>query len=347
MGRCGLIVAAGLATAAALGAGCGGEDGDPELAPAAEPAVSPPPAVRPAGEVVSLGGELEGLAFDPRTGILAAAARDPGMLSLIDGRTLATRARVEVGEGARHLQLAAPGGPVLVPAQFTDELMSVELPSGALTTTGVGESPHDAAAVGERVFVGDEGGDTLTVVEEGRNLATIEAPVQPGAVEAVAGRVAVVAVAERVLAVFDPQTLERVGEVEAGAGPTHAAALGDRLFVADTQGDAIIEYGVSGESAPVEAATLPVAGAPYGLVVDRRRERLWVTATARNEVVEVALAGGRLEAGRAYPTVRQPNSVAVDDRSGRVFVASRTEGTVQAFDPGAGEPGGGRGDAGE
>jgi len=31
--------------------------------------------------------------------------------------------------------------------------------------------------------------------------------------------------------------------------------------------------------------------------------------------------------------VRQPNSVAVDARTGRVFVASRADGTLQAFDP--------------
>jgi len=31
--------------------------------------------------------------------------------------------------------------------------------------------------------------------------------------------------------------------------------------------------------------------------------------------------------------VRQPNSVAVDERSGRVFVTSRSDGTLQFFDP--------------
>ncbi len=37
---------------------------------------------------------------------------------------------------------------------------------------------------------------------------------------------------------------------------------------------------------------------------------------------------------RRFPAVRQPNSVAVDRTTGRVFVASRSDGTLQLFDPG-------------
>jgi DNA-binding beta-propeller fold protein YncE len=33
------------------------------------------------------------------------------------------------------------------------------------------------------------------------------------------------------------------------------------------------------------------------------------------------------------PTVRQPNTVAVDSATGRIFVAGRTDGTVQLIDP--------------
>ena len=36
---------------------------------------------------------------------------------------------------------------------------------------------------------------------------------------------------------------------------------------------------------------------------------------------------------RSFPTVRQPNSVAVDPETGRVFVASRADGTLQSFLP--------------
>jgi hypothetical protein len=57
-----------------------------------------------------------------------------------------------------------------------------------------------------------------------------------------------------------------------------------------------------------------------------------VTLTERNEVAELE-AGDEPRRLRSFPTVRQPNSVAVDPESGRVFVASRSDGTLQLIDP--------------
>jgi DNA-binding beta-propeller fold protein YncE len=50
-------------------------------------------------------------------------------------------------------------------------------------------------------------------------------------------------------------------------------------------------------------------------------------------VVEFALDGGMPRLVASYPTVRQPNSVAVDPASGRVFVAGRTEEVLHLLDP--------------
>jgi DNA-binding beta-propeller fold protein YncE len=69
------------------------------------------------------------------------------------------------------------------------------------------------------------------------------------------------------------------------------------------------------------------------MAIDRVRNRLWVTLTATNELVEVAIDGPRLRRGRSYPTGRQPNTVAVDPRDGRVFVADAGAGAVQLIDP--------------
>ena len=70
-------------------------------------------------------------------------------------------------------------------------------------------------------------------------------------------------------------------------------------------------------------------GTPYGIAYDPVRDRLWVTLTARNEVVGVALGAAKPSVVATFPTVRQPNTVAVDPVTGRVFVASRTDGTVE------------------
>jgi DNA-binding beta-propeller fold protein YncE len=66
--------------------------------------------------------------------------------------------------------------------------------------------------------------------------------------------------------------------------------------------------------------------------MDPERRRLWVTRTARNEVAEIDVAG-RPRVLRTLPTVRQPNTVGVDPRTGTLVIASAAEGTVQLLTP--------------
>jgi DNA-binding beta-propeller fold protein YncE len=317
-------------TALALGlalAGCGGSSDD--LPPAAEPARSPAVAERPAGQVVEVGHKPEGLALDPRTGLLAVGLTNPDRLALVDARTLRVVRRVPLPESPRHLRLAAPGGPILVPAERGDALVEVRLPDGRLRVTRVGNFPHDADRARRRIWVGDELGDTVSVVEGGRRVRVLDAPVQPGGVAATRDRrlVGVVGVRERALRVYDARRLEAVGDADVGIGPTHLVGDHRRFFVVDTRGDAVLE--VRADPEPTVHRRTHVAGAPYGVTRDARRGRIWVTLTARNRVAE--LTGRRVL--RTFPTVRQPNSVAVDPRTGRVFIASRSDGTLQAFDP--------------
>ena len=80
-------------------------------------------------------------------------------------------------------------------------------------------------------------------------------------------------------------------------------------------------------------------GSPYGIAVDGRRGRIWVTQTALDRVVEMKVTDLAPKIIATYPTVRQPNSVAVDARSGRVVVVGRSRGDVQILDPGGGAAG--------
>lgn len=318
-----LALPVSLASAALVAAGCGAQA--PPLPPAAEPARSPLLDRAPAGRVVPVGHKPEGLAVDERTGIVAVGLTNPDRLALVDARTLRVIRRVRLPESPRHLALARPGGPVLVPAERANALVEVTLPGGGVRTTTVGDTPHDAAAVGRRVFVGDELGHTLSVIENGRRIARRPVPRQPGGVVASPDgrRVAVVGVKERALELFETRTLRSLGKIPVGIGPTHVVAEPGRFFVVDTRGDALLEV----RSDPLRIRrrrSLP--GAPYGIAVDSPRGRLWVTLTESNTVA-------RLPGAFRVPTVRQPNSVAVDERTGRVFVASRADGTLQAFDP--------------
>jgi DNA-binding beta-propeller fold protein YncE len=323
----GLYLVAALALLAGVLAACGGSS--ERLAPAAEPARSPPLDREPAGTVVPLGHKPEGLAFDPVTGLLAAGLTNPDRLALVDGQTGRTVRLIRLPESPRHLKLGARGGPVLVPAERANALVEVSLPDGRLLrSTRVGRFPHDAARARGRAFVGDELGHTLSVLEDGKHIATLPAPRQPGGVAATTnrGHIGVVGVRERALEVFDTRTLESEGKVSVGIGPTHVVGGGARFFVVDTRGDALLEVRL--DPLRVHRRT-HLGGAPYGIALDTERRRYWVTLTGLNEVAE--LTDHRVL--RRFPTVRQPNSVAVDPRTGRVFVASRKDGTLQLFDP--------------
>jgi DNA-binding beta-propeller fold protein YncE len=305
--------------------GCGGSgDG---LAPAAEPARSPPLEARPVGRVVPIGHKPEGLAFDRRTGLLAVALTRPDRLALVDGRSGRTVRRVGLPGAARHLALARPGGPVLVPAEDTDELVAVSLPDGRLHATRVGRQPHAAVAAGGRIFVGNERGRSVSVVDHGRETRRLDAPVGPGGLAVTRGGVvAVVGVRERAIEAFDGSTLRPLGRIPVGLGPTHVVARGERFFVVDTRGNGLVEIHL--DPLRVHRRT-HLEGAPYGIAFDPNRRRFWVTLTASNRIAEVT--DRRLL--RTFPTVRQPNSVAVDPGSNRVFVASRKDGVLQLFDP--------------
>jgi hypothetical protein len=253
MRRVGFYVVAALALLGAALAACGGSS--TRLAPAAEPATSPPLGSEPAGTVVPIGHTPEALAFDPVTGLLGVRLTGPHRLALVDGATGRTVERVR-----------------------RRPTRAWRFPQGRVTTTA------------DREHVG------------------------------------VVRARERALEVLDAGTLRPSGRVSVGIGPTHVVGGGGRFFVVDTRGNALLEVRL--HPLRVHRRT-HLGGTPFGIALDPVRRRYWVTLTATNQVAE--LTDHRVL--RRFPAVRQPNAVAVDPRSGRVFVASRTDGTLQFFDP--------------
>ena len=332
-------------------AGCGPDGGDPEEGaggrggasegppPAPEPAETPPLAKEPAGKVVEVGNSPEGIAADPQTGLVAVGLRGPAELALVDGESGEVVRRTGLPASARHLGLAGPGGPVLVPAEGSDSLVRVGLPDGEiLGETPVGDFPHNAAAApggapDGRIFVANEMGSTASIVEDGQETQKIETDAAPGGVAVTdGGLVGVVAVRGLTLEVFDGETLDSLGRVDAGEGPTHVrAGPENRLYVTDTRGDAVLIYATRPRVEQIGRVPLP--GSPYGTAIDRRRDELWVTLTAEQRVVRFALEGRTLREIARYPTVRQPNTVAVDAASGRAFVTGKANGELQILDP--------------
>lgn len=306
---------------ATLAAGCGGDD----VPAAAEPPVSPPLARAPAGTTFDVGSEPEGLVVNGD--IAAVVTRDPSALTQVSLDDQAVTRRTPLPATARHLAVASPGGPVLIPVEQSDELIEAQLGGDRTRSIAVGDHPHDAVAAGGRIFVGDEFSDQVTVLDHGHAIASLDAAEQPGGLAATDGYVVVVAVAERVLGIYDATNLREVAELGAGEGPTHVVATGGRAWVADTDGDRIVAYAVDGH--PRLLASAAPGGSPYGLAIDPRRMRLWVTLPDRNQVVAFDVTGARpRELGR-YPTLRQPNSVAVDERDGSAVIAGRAAGKLE------------------
>ena len=58
-----------------------------------------------------------------------------------------------------------------------------------------------------------------------------------------------------------------------------------------------------------------------------------MTLTATNTLVQFDDHAARLRVIARYPTVRQPNSVAVDPRTGHVYVAGAAAGVVEEITP--------------
>jgi hypothetical protein len=327
------------AVLAAILAGCGGSDpprdtagpSQPYPPQAAEPGRAGPVDRAPAGRVVRIGGPAEGVVVDPRSGLAAVALQRAPALVLADAGTGAVRRRVPLPAAPRHLELARPGGPVLVPAEEADALAEVFLPGGRVRVTPAGSHPHDAAAVGGSAFTADEFGSTVTELRGGRRRRQVPVDAQPGGIATVGNALAVVSVRAYTVELLDPRTGRGGGSQSAGLGPTHVAADGaGRLYITDTRGNALTVF----ETRPrlKWVARVPLAGAPYGIALDEERGRAWVALSARNALVELSL-GSRPMRRRTLPTVRQPNSVAVDPRSGRVLVASAREDALQLVDP--------------
>lgn len=301
-----------------------------------EPARAPALTRAPAGTVVAMPGSPEGLAVDDPDGIIAVGLRGPDGVALVNVMTGQVRMVVRLPGAPRHLQLAGPTGPVLVPAEQVNQLFQIALPSGkVIADTRVGHQPHDAAAAGPVVFVGNEYSNTVSLVRGGRQIAVEPAPLQPGGVAAArnGSAVVVVGVRGRQIEAYAPDG-RPLGTAPVGAGPTHVRAAPNGLFyVADTEGNAVIFFRVTSRGPQQVGSVRTLCCTPYGIAIDGKRSLVYVTLTATNRLESFRISGGGLVLDRVWPTVRQPNDVAVDEATGRVFVVGSDDHQLQLIDP--------------
>lgn len=275
-----------------------------------------------------VGSEPEGIVYDRTARLVAVAVRDPDRLLLLDPTSLAVRSSVPLPGSARHLQTSTNGAEVLVPAETANELVQVAVPSGRTTTTKVLKQPHDAAQTANGdIAVGDEFGPGLSVIRGGRVVKTFHDLEQPGGVVADGNLVTVVDVHAFSVTTYNLTILREVARKPAGEGPTHGVLVsGHRVVVTDTRGNRLLVFG---DSPLRRLGALQLPGTPYGLTADESTDTVWVTLTSRNQVVGLDVHGNTPRVIARYPTVRQPNTVAVAPGSHELWITGTDAGVVQ------------------
>ncbi len=294
---------------------------------AAEPAVAPTTTGTPSGTVVAVGAQDEGIVYDSVTKLVAVTVRNPDRLQLLDATTLKVVRSVPLAGHARHLQLAAPGGPVLVPEEDANVLALVSLPGGAVRTIPTGNSPHDASAVTGGYVAGDEFGHSITIARDGQAPQTVSDVTQPGGVVDFGDTVAIVDVGAFTVSTYRVSDGKRLGRLPAGAGPTHGVRTSvGSLLVADTRGGELITY----EENPLRrTGSVAAPGAPYGMAADPSQPIVWITLTALNQVVGYDVSSPTPREIARLDTIRQPDTVAVAPGSHTLWITGTDTGQVQ------------------
>jgi DNA-binding beta-propeller fold protein YncE len=302
-----------------------------DLPPPAEPGRAPTPNATPPGRIVPVGDAPEGVVVDAKTRTVAIAKRNPNELVLLNADTGDVTKRVPLPGFVRHLQLAKPGGPVLVPVESANALVRVDLPGGSAEQKIItGTVPHDASeAPNGTVFVANEHGGTVTAIRGDDVVKVFTDSVQPAGLAPVGNSMGLLDVRKNDLTVYDADTLTIVGSTPAGAGPTHLVAdEHGRYVAADTRGNAVRVF----TTEPREVSSVSQPGAPYGIAYDAVRDRLWVASSGTNEVIGYDMAADTPREVARIATVQNPYTIGVDSTTGKLFIAGVTAGLVQMID---------------
>ncbi len=320
-----LAVTVGLVALAGCGSGTAAKDDGKQ---AAEPATSPALTTAPAGTTQKVAPSPQGIAYDAKTDSLVVAVRDPYRLLVLDPDTLRVRRSIGLPGKVRHLQITPQGGTVLVPSETADKVFEVDLATGRMRATDVQRHPHDAAGTDAGdVLVGNEFSGSMSVVRRGRVVHTFTDLRQPGGVLASGHLAVAVDVGDYTVTTYDLDTDKRVARVPAGKGPTHGVLVGGgRIAVTDTRGNQVLLYTLD----PLkQVGSIALKGSPYGVAGDPTTGTAWVTLTGSNRLVGLDVSGDQPKVIASYPTVRQPDTVAVAPGAKTLWVTGTEDGVVQ------------------
>jgi hypothetical protein len=297
---------------------------------AARPAVSPAVTVKPAGQVLTTG-PVSAVAVDEKTSTLVVAVSQPPSLQLYGLNALASPP-VNMPLYSKASRLTVTPGRVEIAEPDRGVVQQLTLPDRKLTETKTGGQPAASLAYGADRLVAMGAGKDIQVLPPAGPARTIAGQLY-SADDVVDTGDGVVVLDRLRTAVFSVDVA--AGKVNEGlrAGDGAANAVADsygRVLVTDARAGALIAFSAS---PLIMRQRYPVPGGAYGIAYDAQRSLAWVTLTERNEVVGFDVRGGEPVEKYRFPTVRQPDSVGVDEKSGRVIVGSATGEGTQVIQP--------------
>ncbi|WP_420714229.1 YncE family protein [Gordonia sp. SL306] len=340
-------IAAGIVAIAAVVvvSGCG-SSGDtsstpnvPTVTPATAEQAPPGPAAAPAGAVVPTPAHSRGLAIDSST----VAVLDPA------GTTVLRYATDRISDVPQRsttppLTRIVGGGDGSFLGVGSDVIARIAA-DGAVTTTPISAADPTAVArtASGQVLLGTADGRLLVFDRDLQPVRVIDKfirvddiTVSPSGADLSDEQVVVL---DRAQSSVTPVTIsdgDLGPALRAGNGATNSTVdRYGRVLVANTRDDEII--GFFG-SPLVMRFRYPVSAGPYAVDYDDTHNLMWVSTTANNEVVAYDLSGGEPVAKQRFPAVAQPDSIAVDNTSGTVYVLS-DRGGLQVVPPAYRPPG--------
>lgn len=298
--------------------------------PVAATAATSPPAATPAGTVLPAG-DVDAMGVHERSRTLAAAVTEPPSLLLysLDDPAAAPRS-VPLPGPASAIDPIDGGLAVAVPTAGI--IAKVSLPDGVVTPLKVDGTPSGTTVADGRTLVAAGNRKAVDVVDGDRVSRSITGQLYSADQVFAAGNRPVVLDRLRT-AVFDVDLAEgKIGEgLRAGDGATNGVADDHgRLLVTDTRGGSLLAFSTD---PLLLRQRYPAPGGPFGIAYDPARDLAWVTMTERNEVVGYEMTGGEPVERHRMPTVRQPDSVAVDPRTSNVLVGSAVGEGIQVIAP--------------
>ncbi|MCU1680301.1 MAG: hypothetical protein JWQ81_1040 [Amycolatopsis sp.] len=320
-----------------LVSGCSGKQGPSDsLQVVANPvaavaAVSPVAAKKPVGQVLAEPSSVTAVANDPSTRTLAVALTNPPSLRLysLDDLTAAPRT-VALAGPVEHLSVSP--GQFLASVPTKSQIAKITALAGHVTELPIKGIPSAAITVGAQTYVAVRDRKEIDVLDGDKVTKTIGGQLYSADDILTAGDTTIVLDRLRT-AVFRVDVAGgTVAEgLRAGDGATNAVADSyGRVLVTDSRDSSLLAFSAD---PLLMRQRYPVPGGAYGIAYDAQRNLAWVTLTSSNEVVGFDVRGGEPVEKYRFATVRQPNSVTVDQQTGHVIVGSAAGEGTQVISP--------------